>query len=177
MKKLQLLALAVALSLIVASCSSLLHILTPPPVATSESGIYIVAPVSTTNGALSTRVLGCTRFESGVILELEMLNHGVDEIITTNNTNVKIYDNIGNIYTKDNSTIKMGIGGGTRISHTTTTYPQGVPLLYTLEIGSVDRRATGFRVVEIGASSAGRLSLKPNKPITLRNILWTESNQ
>lgn len=104
---------------------------------------------------------------------MEMLNRGIDEIITINNAYIKLHDNMGNVYTKENSTIKVGMGVDTGRPFTTVTYPQGVPLRYTIELTGVDLRASAFRVIEIGASSAGRNSLKPSSPITLRNILWT----
>ncbi|MFI3301604.1 MAG: hypothetical protein SNH35_05300 [Rikenellaceae bacterium] len=145
------------------SCSTALDLLLQP--------LPTLADFTTTN--ITTKLIGCSKVGHTATITFEITNHSnFDEKISIGRGNVKLYDNVGYIYDSRNSNITIGIGGDKQGGSATAIFPQKVPVSVTIMINDIASNATHFRVIEVGASSSGRMKLNPANPIIIRNIAW-----
>ncbi len=155
--------LSVISAITATSCATALDFLLQPLPPT--------ASVATSD--ISTKLISCSKIGHKATITIEIINRtNFDEKISIGRGNVKLYDNVGYIYDSRNSNITIGMGGDKQSGSATAIFPQRVPVSVTIEVNDIASNATHFRVVEIGASSSGRMKLNASEPIAFRNVSW-----
>ncbi len=122
---------------------------------------------------LNIKITRCAYASGTVVIDMVVTNSGVEDTIEILASQLAMYDDEGNSYSRDNSKIEFGFPNKGLSNGGNFTFPQDIPLKFRIQMGSISADASKFSLMKVGLrSKKGAMSLSFDKPLIFRNLEW-----